>query len=53
MRDTAQPTPSSDARPLLRVEGLRKHFPAATSRFRRNRRFIHAVDDINFHPGKR
>jgi peptide/nickel transport system ATP-binding protein len=30
------------------VEGLRKHFPAATSRFRRNQRFIHAVDDINF-----
>ena len=48
MRETAQPTPSSDARPLLRVEGLRKHFPAATSRFRRNRRFVHAVDDINF-----
>ena len=39
-------------RPLLRVEGLRKHFPAGNSRFRRNERFIHAVDDVNFTLGR-
>ena len=52
MSESANAAASADARPLLRVEGLRKHFPAATSRFRRNRRFIHAVDDVNFTLGR-
>ena len=52
MTEAAQPSSSNDDRPLLQVEGLRKHFPAATSRFRRNERFIHAVDDVNFTLGR-
>ncbi len=52
MAAAAQPTSSNEDRPLLQVEGLRKHFPAATSRFRRNERFIHAVDDVNFTLGR-
>ncbi len=48
MTEAAQATSSVDSRPLLSVEGLHKYFPAATSRFRRNERFIHAVDGVNF-----
>ena len=52
MAAAAQPTSSNEDRPLLQVEGLRKHFPAGSSRFRRNERFIHAVDDVNFTLGR-
>ena len=48
MTEAAQATSSINSRPLLSVAGLHKYFPAATSRFRRNERFIHAVDDVNF-----
>jgi peptide/nickel transport system ATP-binding protein len=34
--------------PLLRVEGLRKHFPSSTRSFRRERSFTHAVDGVSF-----
>lgn len=52
MTEAALPTPAGNDRPLLQVAGLRKLFPAATSRFRRNERFIHAVDDVNFTLGR-
>ncbi len=52
MAAAPQPTASNADRPLLQVEGLRKHFPAGSSRFRRNERFIHAVDDVNFTLGR-
>ncbi len=38
--------------PLLRVEGLRKHFPATANQFRRNRGLIHAVDGVSFELAK-
>ena len=52
MAAAAQPTSPNEDRPLLQVEGLRKRFPAGGSRFRRNERFIHAVDDVNFTLGR-
>ena len=52
MAAAAQAISPNDDRPLLQVEGLRKHFPAGASRFRRNERFIHAVDDVNFTLGR-
>lgn len=48
MTEAAHAIPADADRPLLRVEGLRKLFPAGSSRFGRNQRFIHAVDDVNF-----
>ncbi len=48
MIETTRPAPSAENRPLLRVEGLRKHFPVSTSWFRRSRSFVHAVDGVSF-----
>ena len=48
MIETTQPAPSAENRPLLRVEGLRKHFPVSASWFRRSRSFVHAVDGVTF-----
>ena len=52
MPRAARPAPSVESRPLLTVEGLRKYFPATTSKFRRNRGFIHAVDGVDFELAK-
>ena len=52
MAAAPQPTTPNEDRPLLQVEGLRKHFSAGGSRFKRNERFIHAVDDVNFTLGR-
>ena len=35
-------------KPLIRVEGLEKHFPAGSHWFRRSDSFVHAVDGISF-----
>ena len=48
MIETTRPAASAEAGPLLKVEGLRKHFPVSTSWFRRSRSFVHAVDGISF-----
>ena len=39
---------------LVKVEGLRKHFPVTAGLFQREHSFIHAVDDVSFeiHPGR-
>ena len=39
---------------LVKVEGLRKHFPIAAGLFQREHSFIHAVDDVSFeiYPGR-
>ena len=48
MAEAMQSTSADAPPPLLTVEGLGKRFPAATNLFRRNTRFIHAVDDVSF-----
>ncbi len=48
MAETAQRASAEDARPLLTVERLRKHFPAGKTRFRRHTPLVHAVDDVSF-----
>ncbi|MFQ5878705.1 MAG: ABC transporter ATP-binding protein [Dehalococcoidia bacterium] len=37
---------------LLRVEGLKKHFPLARGLFTPARNFVHAVDGVSFHIGR-
>ena len=39
---------TTDTKPLLRVENLRKLYPVSKSLFREAHDFVHAVDDINF-----
>lgn len=39
---------SSDSKPLLRVEGLKKLFPVDKGLFRKASDFIHAVDGVDF-----
>ena len=49
MVQTRQATSSPSNRPLLKVEGLTKHFPVSSgSWFNRNQSFVHAVDGIGF-----
>lgn len=52
MTEAAPATPSSAAPPLLQVQNLCKHFSASSSRFKRDKRLIRAVDDISFTLGR-
>jgi len=39
---------SSNHNPIMKVEGLKMHFPMGNSYFSKAKSYIHAVDDINF-----
>lgn len=45
-------TPRAEKRTLVKVEGLKKHFPIGGSFFKRSNSYIYAVDGIDFEIGK-
>ena len=53
MNAALAPTPAphdmgGPAQPLLIVRDLKKHFPVRSSPLDRERKFVHAVDGVNF-----
>ncbi len=49
----ASPLPGSPGEPLLRVEGLTKHFPVLRGFLRRHVGTVRAVDDVSFTLGRK
>ena len=48
MTDSTTEVMDTTTEPLLKVEGLKKHFPVSKSLFRSATDYVHAVDEISF-----